>query len=210
MTWIFQKSDHPPRLWWCPTGPFAFIPVHAAGIYAEDGSDCVADYVISSYTPTLSALLDPPTQPAASFKFTAVVEREAPNCIPLPGTEEELAIIMDRIPNEWLTTLVSPTGSEVVDNLQGSSIIHLACHGIQDSNNPLDSGLMLSDGCLNVSQIMHKSDHKITGERMSLAFLSACETAKGDSKTPDEAIHLAATLLFQLFAGFRGVVATMW
>ena len=45
---------------------------------------------------------------------------------------------------------------------------------------------------------------------MSLAFLSACETAKGDSKTPDEAIHLAATLLFQLFAGFRGVVATMW
>ncbi|KAJ7123558.1 hypothetical protein C8R44DRAFT_784007, partial [Mycena epipterygia] len=42
---------------------------------------------------------------------------------------------------------------------------------------------------------------------MTLAFLSACETAKGDDTVPDEAMHLAATLLF---AGFRGVVATMW
>jgi CHAT domain-containing protein len=42
---------------------------------------------------------------------------------------------------------------------------------------------------------------------MSLAFLSACETAKGDEGTPDEAMHLAAAVLF---AGFRGVVATMW
>ncbi|KAJ7603472.1 hypothetical protein DFH06DRAFT_1022192 [Mycena polygramma] len=44
---------------------------------------------------------------------------------------------------------------------------------------------------------------------MALAFLSACETAKGDETVPDEAMHrdLAATLLF---AGFHGVVATMW
>ncbi|KAJ7048303.1 hypothetical protein C8F01DRAFT_130264 [Mycena amicta] len=42
---------------------------------------------------------------------------------------------------------------------------------------------------------------------MSLAFLGACETAKGDSTTPDEALHLAASLLF---AGFRGVIATLW
>jgi CHAT domain-containing protein len=42
---------------------------------------------------------------------------------------------------------------------------------------------------------------------MALAFLSACETAKGDEAVPDEALHLAATLMF---AGFRAVVATMW
>ncbi|KAF8872483.1 hypothetical protein CPB84DRAFT_1854456 [Gymnopilus junonius] len=41
----------------------------------------------------------------------------------------------------------------------------------------------------------------------SLAFLSACETAKGDEKIPDEAMSLAASLLF---SGFRSVVATMW
>jgi CHAT domain-containing protein len=45
------------------------------------------------------------------------------------------------------------------------------------------------------------------GKPMSLAFLSACQTAMGDETTPDEMMHLAAALLF---AGFRSVVATMW
>jgi CHAT domain-containing protein len=40
-----------------------------------------------------------------------------------------------------------------------------------------------------------------------LAFLSACETARGDEGQPDQTVHLAATMLF---AGFRSVVATMW
>jgi CHAT domain-containing protein len=45
------------------------------------------------------------------------------------------------------------------------------------------------------------------GKNMGLAFLSACETARGDEKIPDEALHLAAT---PLSAGYRSVVATMW
>jgi CHAT domain-containing protein len=39
------------------------------------------------------------------------------------------------------------------------------------------------------------------------AFLSACETAKGDRKHPDQAIHLAACMLA---LGFRSVIGTMW
>jgi CHAT domain-containing protein len=40
-----------------------------------------------------------------------------------------------------------------------------------------------------------------------MAFLSACQTATGDEKVPDEAVHLAAGMLA---AGYRGVIATMW
>jgi CHAT domain-containing protein len=40
-----------------------------------------------------------------------------------------------------------------------------------------------------------------------VAFLSACETAKGDRTYADEVVHLAATMLF---AGFKSVIATMW
>jgi len=40
-----------------------------------------------------------------------------------------------------------------------------------------------------------------------LAFLSACQTASGDHKLPEESIHLAAGMLI---AGYRSVVATMW
>ncbi|KAJ7839402.1 CHAT domain-containing protein, partial [Mycena leptocephala] len=205
-----QKSEDPSRLWWCPTGPFSFIPIHAAGMYDTDGPDCVSDYVISSYTPTVAALLNPATHATTSFKMTAVIEPNAPNCSSLPGTEMELGKIKNRVPRKWLTSLRSTIGLEVVKNLQESSIVHFACHGIQDMENPLDSGLMLSDGCLKVSQIMRRPDNDNTeGSRkdMSLAFLSACETAKGDKITPDEAMHLAASLLF---TGFRGVVATMW
>jgi CHAT domain-containing protein len=208
-----QKSENPPRLWWCATGPFAFLPIHAAGIYDTDGShgtDCVSDYVVSSYTPTLAALLDPPAHVATSFKMTAVIEPNVPHCSPLPGTEAELAKIENRVPSQWLTSLRSTTGLKVAENLQESLLVHFACHGIQDSQNPLNSGLMLSDGRLKISRIMHRLEKDGADKMkntMSLAFLSACETAKGDGKTPDEAMHLAATLLF---AGFRGVVATMW
>jgi CHAT domain-containing protein len=40
-----------------------------------------------------------------------------------------------------------------------------------------------------------------------LAFLSACETARGSEDQPDQAMHLAAAMLF---VGFKSVVATMW
>ncbi|KAG2151575.1 uncharacterized protein EDB93DRAFT_1138204, partial [Suillus bovinus] len=43
--------------------------------------------------------------------------------------------------------------------------------------------------------------------RHEFAFLSTCETAVGDFRTPDEVIHLVAGLQF---AGVDSVVGTMW
>lgn len=40
----------------------------------------------------------------------------------------------------------------------------------------------------------------------SLAFISACETAMGDEKLPDEAMSLGASFLF---SDFRSVIATI-
>ena len=41
-----------------------------------------------------------------------------------------------------------------------------------------------------------------------LAFLSACDTAAGDTDgTPDEVIHLASTLQF---IGFKSVIGMLW
>jgi CHAT domain-containing protein len=95
-------------------------------------------------------------------------------------------------------------------HLHNSSVIHFACHATQDFENPLNSGLILSDGCLDMSQIMRipvDDNIYMMKNSMKLAFLSARETAKGDAKTPDEAMNLAASLLF---AGFGGVISTMW
>ncbi|KAF8193164.1 CHAT domain-containing protein [Mycena galopus ATCC 62051] len=204
-----KKSIDPPRLWWCPTGSFAFLPIHAAGIYNNDMTDYTSDYVISSYTPTLTALLDPPTHIAAVSKIAAVIQPTTTNCSPLPGARAELRKIETRVPNQWLTALVNATVETALIHLHESSIVHFACHGIQDKR-PLDSGLILTDGRLKISEVMRRpeGDNILDVKKfMSLAFLSACETAKGDNIVPDESMHLAATLLF---SGFRGVVATMW
>ncbi|KAJ7479252.1 CHAT domain-containing protein [Mycena latifolia] len=205
-----QKTDKPKRLWWCPTGPFAFLPIHAAGHYGAD-TDCVSEYVISSYTPTLASLLDPPTEAASPFKMTALIQPTTPGHSSLPATMTELLRIRDKVPETWLTRLGDTSSTKVdiaLHHIRDSSLVHFACHGAQDFENPLDSGLLLNDGRLKVSDLMRGGEHsQLKKKTMRLAFLSACETAKGDEKLPDEAMHLAATLLF---AGFRGVVATMW
>ena len=50
-----------PRIWWCATGPLAFLPIHAAGIYATSTSKAgptLSDFAISSYIPNVRALTE--------------------------------------------------------------------------------------------------------------------------------------------------------
>jgi CHAT domain-containing protein len=66
----------------------------------------------------------------------------------------------------------------------------------------MKSGLLLEDGLLQLSDIIKKQL-----PNAEFTFLSACQTAKGEQRRPEEAIHIAAGMLL---AGYRGVVGTMW
>ena len=172
--------------------------------------ECISDYVVSSYTPTLKALITPPSSRLSAsnpFKMMAVIQSATKGYPPLPATVDELHKIEMRVPSDCLVKLGLSAFPASVDNvyshLQSASIVHFACHGEQNVENPHESALILDGGRrLTISQIMKQSM-----SNASLAFLSACQTAMGDEKLPDEAIHLAAALLF---AGFHGAVATMW
>ncbi|THH13179.1 hypothetical protein EW146_g7014 [Bondarzewia mesenterica] len=202
-----KKSESPSRLWWCPTGPFTFLPLHAAGMYnaGGEGEDMVSQYVVSSYTHTLNALLSPLPQPAEPFKLLAAIH-SPPGRFSLPCVGDELKMIEKHVPSDFLVKLGIPEAPslvrDVLSHIPSASIVHFACHGTQNAQNPLESSLRMEDGPLKVSHIMKQSMPNAL-----LAVLSACQTAMGDDKVPDEAMHLAATLLF---AGFRGTVATMW
>jgi hypothetical protein len=82
----------PPRVWWSLTGPLAFLPIHAAGLYGENelsvrGSKLI-DYVVSSYSPTLTALIDglhPRAQPSPKVLAVAL-----PLESQLPGVQKEI------------------------------------------------------------------------------------------------------------------------
>ncbi|THH04718.1 hypothetical protein EW146_g10105 [Bondarzewia mesenterica] len=202
-----KKSESPPRLWWCPTGPFTFLPLHAAGIYSVHGGDedVLSQYIVSSYTHTLDALLSPSPQLAEPFKLLAAIH-SPPGGFSLPCVDDELKMIEKHVPSDFLVKLGIPEAPsfvrDVLSHISSASIVHFACHGTQNAQNPLESSLQMEDGPLKVSHIMKQSMPNAL-----LAVLSACQTAMGDDKVPDEAMHLAATLLF---AGFRGTVATMW
>jgi CHAT domain-containing protein len=86
--------------------------------------------------------------------------------------------------------------------MQTANIVHLACHGIQDDIDATQSGFCLGDGRLTIAKLM-----ELKFDNAFLAFLSACGTAKGDEEQPDQAMHLAASMLF---SGFKSVIATMW
>ncbi|KAJ7242472.1 hypothetical protein C8J57DRAFT_1244009 [Mycena rebaudengoi] len=135
-----RKSETPPRLWWCLTGPFAFLPIHASGIYGTDVNISIADYVVSSYTPTLT-VLDSASLPPLTDRMQVTGQSS------LPFTNEELEKIRERVPKQSLTefgTTESPaTVHNVLSELQSSSILRFACHGTQDPSDPLESALLI-------------------------------------------------------------------
>ena len=202
------------RIFWCPTGPFVFLPIHAAGFYDTQHSQPghkVSDFVISSYVPTLSILVllpDPSVAPSGDLRLLAVRQPPSDGLSRLPGVATELEHIRAVIrnsPSARTTLLESSVGTvkEVLSLMKEADWVHFACHGIQDAASPTESGLCLADQRrLKISDIM-----ALSRSRGGLAFLSACQTAMGDEGLSDEAIHIAAGMLF---AGYGGVVGTMW
>ena len=94
------------------------------------------------------------------------------------------------------------TTEKVKTEMKAHNWFHFACHGIQDMVEPLKSGVHLHDGRLELLEIMQQQM-----PNPDLAFLSACQTSKGDLKLSEEVVHLAAGMLA---AGYHGVVSTMW
>ena len=201
-------------MWWCVTGPLAFLPIHAAGIYSGPGAGFgskLSDFAISSYTPTIRVLFDRaktglvPTE-NKKLGLLMISQPATPGLPSIPKTTEEVKVIQ-RLTKECIPRVCCLEGpAATVDRtsieMEAYSSVHFACHARQNTAQPLKSGFSLHDGRLELSSIIQK---RLVG--VDLAFLSACQTSTGDEKLSEEAVHLAAGMLA---AGFKGVVATMW
>ncbi|CUA71530.1 DNA double-strand break repair Rad50 ATPase [Pyrococcus horikoshii OT3] [Rhizoctonia solani] len=199
------SRDNLPHITWCPTGALSFLPLHAAGDYNQPGAQ-VFEYAISSYTPMLTALLDfTPSSLSDGFQVLGIGQANSPGHNSLPGTVRELASLKAHIQNNAnYSELVDDqaTKETVLNAMEQHDWVHLACHAHQDTQDPTKSGFYLHDDALDLATINRRSF-----KNKGLAFLSACQTATGDKKLPDEAIHLASGMLM---AGYRSVIATMW
>ncbi|WP_194819768.1 CHAT domain-containing protein [Nocardia sp. XZ_19_385] len=215
-----------PRVWWIPGGVLGLLPVHAAGYHAPGSRPTMRtalDRVVSSYTPTITALRharrDPPAGDPATTRRALVVAM--PTTPDLPGQNLDYVSVEARrvaahLPGALILTEPgpadhpadgsAPTTATVLELLPTHAIAHFACHGLSDPTDPSHSRLLLHDHTsdpLNVAALapLHL-DH------VRLAYLSACETAlTRHTRLLDESIHL--TTAFQL-AGYPHVIGTLW
>ncbi|MFD0141784.1 MULTISPECIES: CHAT domain-containing protein [unclassified Streptomyces] len=192
-----------PRLWWCPTGQLALLPLHAAGHHGEPGRS-VLDTVVSSYTPSLRALQHARQRGAPDGgRMLVVAMPQTPGQAPLPNVAAEQALLTSLFGEDRCTVLgESDAATErVLAELRTHQYVHFSCHGTQNLNEPSRAGLLLADGMLSVTDLL-------AGPlETDLAFLSACKTATGGVWLSDEMITLAAALHH---AGCRHVIATLW
>ncbi|KAG2116370.1 TPR-like protein [Suillus cothurnatus] len=195
------------RIWWCPTSFFNFLPLHAAGEYRANGESLSQQY-ISSYTPSLTALMKARRSHdrCPSVPFAAIGQnRPAGASFTLECVEPELELVRSLLPPAVSFSKISSvdaTRSRALSALQDNTWLHFSCHGTQNLDEPFKSAFLMRDQPLSLLDIT-----QMDLSRHEFAFLSACETAVGTFRTPDEVIHLAAGLQF---AGVKSVIGTLW
>ena len=176
-------------VWWCPTGPLAHLPIHAAGIYASDKSHagpCVPDFVVSSYTPTVSALIErtksmPHISNETPTRLLLVSQPATPGLSKIEYARTETHTKKEMMEKNNIASVLiedaAATAVRVTEEINTHSWVHFACHGIQDRGEPLKSGLHLYDRRLELLEMMKQripdADH---------SFLAACQTGTGDEQ----------------------------
>jgi len=209
----------PARIWWCPTGVFNHLPVHAASRLDLRDPDHViqeslADTFVSSYTPTLRALrtarraeaAQPST--AASPVLLVGVGRTPPGSQlpPIADATEEIEEVARLFPADPRPLCdEEATRDLVLQRIRAGGWFHFAGHGDQGAEEP-DGRLYLWD-CRSSGPLLMRDIAGLRLQRAELAYLSACRTHVTPRAHSDEPVSLAGSL--QL-AGYRHVVATQW
>ncbi|KAG9026286.1 hypothetical protein FRB95_009022 [Tulasnella sp. JGI-2019a] len=196
------------RIWWMPTSVAWWLPLHAAGPYKR-GKRNFSDLFISSYTPTLSSLIRSrtgyhPTVSVSGPRMLIVAQAAAEEEPKLENVGIEVDLIRQLKAQLMIIEGESCTRDKVLAHLKDTAWIHFSCHGHQHPTEPFKSHFSVGalDAPLTVLDIIRNGL-----PQAELAVLSACHSAAGEKTAPDEAINLAASMLF---AGFRSVVGTMW
>jgi len=193
------------RVWWCPTSAFCSLPLHAMGPIPPDSDPprYFLDLYISSYTPTLSALIESNklgSQPLGKPSLLLVVPQDAF----MRAASGEMRVVQSV--NTQVKTLISAkaTPTAVLKHLQNHRFVHISCGGILEPGKPFESSFELYGG----NRLTLLDIIRSRFPNAEFAFLAACHTAElTDGTPPDEVLHLTAAMQY---CGFRSVVGAMW
>ncbi|OTB01161.1 hypothetical protein M426DRAFT_14735 [Hypoxylon sp. CI-4A] len=199
-----------PHIWWIPTGLLSLLPLHAAGHHRSSSFETVIDRVVSSYSPSLNALLYARRMPVNQYRTTEeallVSMETTPECSPLGMAKNEMSTVETLLPSSISKIkLENPCKEAVMNSLRQCHIFHFTGHSVPDPVEPTKSRLLLQDwqqDPLTVEDIVNLKRHD---HQPFLAYLSACST--GTSCAEEESINLMTACQI---GGFRHTVGSMW
>lgn len=203
-----------PRIVLVPVGRAALVPWHAARPRGGEPVETLAARAVVSHTPSARLLCRSVGRPRPTGGTALVLG--APESDGLAAALDEAHALHRRFysAGDYLGPAASGIRAagpghreEVLDRLDGDqplSVVHLACHGRAEPDDPARSGLELADGPLTVADLLER--RPTAPLPLDTVVLAACSTNVCGAEY-DEAFSLATAFLA---AGARSTVGSLW
>ena len=189
-----------------PTGYLSLLPLHAAWTPDSSkptGKRYALDDIHFTYTPNAKSLTE--ARAIGDRPFTnSILAIDNPRQ-DLPNSQREIDCAIDSFSDRTVLRHDNATIDAVKSGLAKAAIVHFSCHGTANFTEPLNSGLLMSDGLLTLKDLLALNLAQDSGIR--LAILSACETGLPGLDNIDEVVSLPIGLLQ---AGVAGVISSLW
>jgi CHAT domain-containing protein len=182
------------------TGPLTVVPhrrLHQVPFHAlHDGHEHLVRQRSITVLPTLAVAANAPRvrSLADGVLVLAVPDAHA------PAIRAEGQAVCAALPGSRLLADEAATGDALHREMPGPAVLHIACHGLYRSANPLFSSLRLGDRWVTSAEVMELD---LDG---ALVALSACESGRPADDTA-EPVGLAWAFLA---AGASGAVVSRW
>lgn len=187
-------TSAPRRLVIVPHGLLHSVPFHAL----FDGESYLLERFEISYAP--SAKVYSLCQTRTSRGLDKVLALSVPDPS-IPAVTDEAGAVARHFPEVEVLDDRRATAAALREKAPGCDALHLACHGMFRSDNPMFSSLKLHDGWLTAADVLHLDLAD------ALVTLSACESARNEVFAGDELIGLTRAFLG---AGAATLVASLW
>jgi CHAT domain-containing protein len=183
------------RLVIVPHRALHYVPFHAL----HDGIDYVIERREVCYAPSAVVLrhcLQHAARPLKNALLVGVADEQTPRVL------DEVQALGPLFPEAKILLGEAGTLAAVRENVSGTDVLHLACHGQFRPDNPLFSSLRLAQNWLTV-----RDAYELDLKRCELVALSACETGMSAVAPGNELIGLARGFFS---AGAPSLLMSLW
>ena len=177
--------------------PFAALPI--------GDNRYLGDKFLIRYAPSCQVLEFCQQRPSLGSNLKWGTIEDATGDLPCASFEgEQLAVLYSIPDNRRLKGRHQATVSNYRELAQTVQILHSSHHAQSRFDNPLESTLILGDGCITLGQLMTPAWRL---PQLSDVFLSCCETGLGVSEITGDILTFSTAFLS---AGARSAIGTLW